>query len=90
VAAFHGRPPTQALARYANEAVILRLQQQASVARRMPRSKQVAEHSLRVSHVNETVIEAVLIYKGQDRVRPVALRMERDRGSWCACCILLL
>ena len=90
LAAFHGRTPTQALARYANDDVILRLTQQASVARRLPRQGQVGQHSLRVSWINESVIEAVLIYKAADRIRPVALRMERDRGSWCACFVHLL
>ncbi|MCL1898517.1 MAG: Rv3235 family protein [Micrococcales bacterium] len=90
VAAFNGRPPLPALQRYANQAVIHRLEQQASVARRRPGNRPTGQQTLRFSQVNEVVIEAVLIYKGQDRIRTAAIRMERDRGAWRVCFILLI
>ena len=90
VAAFNGRAPLPALQRYASQAVIHRLEQQASVARRRPACKPLGEQALRVSPVNEVAVEAVLIYKGHDRVRTAALRMERERGARRACCIMLI
>ena len=90
VAAFNGRPPLPALQRYASQAVIHRLEQQASVARRRPACKPSTEQALRISPVNDVAIEAVLIYKGHDRVRTAALRMERERGAWRVCFIMLI
>ena len=82
LAAFGGNSPVPALNRYASQAVIDRLERQATISRRLANPPTSHAHSLRICPVNEVVVEAVLVYKAPDRIRTAALRLERERGTW--------
>ncbi|MCL2803041.1 MAG: Rv3235 family protein [Micrococcales bacterium] len=84
LAAMQGHSPAPALRRYASPDVIIRLEQHAMAARSRPRPAGQSRHQLRLCRVNERVLEVALVRTSPGRVRTVALRMERDRGSWQA------